>query len=216
MWDWSILGVSTYSPATWKKYKLQSQWPKCLPYQSRVTTTALEVKTVQHHWIPSKVMILNWWDLQQLSATRHFFQAQTVIYFPGPRFHGGTPSIHRIPGFPLDLCFFVQDFLSKCFIQYSDQWQSKENNLFIKWSQDAFVPERISLFSCSTKATAVLWGSKQLSARSLDTFRREHVQIQSACPECWDSYKFFQELTLAKFYVISTNRIETKYSRSSS
>lgn len=40
-------GVSTYSPATWKKYKLQSQLPKCLLYQSRVTTTTLEVKTVQ-------------------------------------------------------------------------------------------------------------------------------------------------------------------------
>ena len=56
-----------------------------------------------------------------------------------------------------------------------------------------FVHQMIARCVCSTKAAAVLWGSKQLSARSLDTFR-EHVQIQSAYPERWDSYKFFQEL----------------------
>ena len=137
-------GVSTYSPATWKKYTLQSQLPKCLLYQSRVTTTALEIKTVQHHWIPKKVLILDWWDLQQLSTTRHFFQAQTVICFPGLRFHDSKPSIHRIPGFPLDLCFCVQDLIVE--MLYSDQWQSKENNLFIKWSQDAFLPEENLFF----------------------------------------------------------------------
>lgn len=80
-------------------------------------------------------MILNWWDLQQLSTTRHFFQAQTVICFPGPRFHDSKPSIHIIPGFLLDLCFCVQDLIVE--MLYSHQ-QSKENNLFIKWSQDAF------------------------------------------------------------------------------
>lgn len=56
-------------------------------------------------------MILNWWDLQQLSTTRHFFQAQTVICFPGPRFHDSKPSIHIIPGFLLDLCFLCSGFL---------------------------------------------------------------------------------------------------------
>lgn len=126
-------------------------------------------------------MILNWWDLQQLSTTRHFFQAQTVICFPGPRFHDSKPSIHIIPGFLLDLCFCVQDLIVE--MLYSDQMAIQRKQ---------FVHQMIARCVCSTKATAVLLGSKQLSARSLDTFR-EHVQIQSAYPERWD-YKFFQEL----------------------
>lgn len=217
-------GVSTYSRATWKKYKLQSQLPKCLRYQSRVTTTAIKVKTVQHHWIPKKVMILNWWDLQQLSTTRHFFQAQTVICFPGPRFHGGKPSIHRIPGFQDSLWICVFLFRISC-----------RNALFwpMAIQRKQFVHQMVA--SCFCSGENLPWNSMSFSWFHQSRLQPFFEGRSSFQPEVWIPseesmckcnqlvlsveiliYKFFQELHWQNLTSSLQTGLKQKYGRSPS
>ena len=148
MWDWSILGcqhiAQPHERNTSCNHNCQNVY---------CTKVVLQLKHLKLKLFKSSTSL----DSKQSDDPQLMGSPTTkhnTSLLPGSDCHllpwakiPSKPSIHIIPEFLLDLCFCVQDLIVEMLYFILSKWQwKKENNLFIKWSQDAFVQPRLQPF----------------------------------------------------------------------